>query len=242
MIGDKIKKNQKGFTLMEMVVAAGIFAIVSVVISQLFIMNSRAQRRGGISQKVQSDARVMMNQISDRIRYGTIDYAAYNLFPFTNPLEELNIIDEHGQPVTIRKGTTVCPVNSSPCLEISEDGGPFFAMSSKNFRVNVVQFYLDPIPENDPRSGPPFVGGPTSQPRVSFVLGIQGSARDSDVGTTYVQTTVSSRVNNSITTHRPGFNLARCIASVTWGYPPIITLLALTCSVWILSCTISAGS
>lgn len=183
-----MRKNQKGFTLMEMIVASGIFAIVSVITSQLFITNSRAQNRSGVSQKVQSDARVMMSQLSDRIRYGTIDYEAYAA-SIVSPVEQLNLIDEFGVNVVVRKGTSVCPPNSSPCLEISEDGGPFFPMSSKNFKVNVVQFYLDPPTDPNPVSGP----AGTIQPRVTFILGIQASARDAEVGTTYVQTTVSSR-------------------------------------------------
>jgi prepilin-type N-terminal cleavage/methylation domain-containing protein len=194
MTGAKHKGKEKtGFTLVEMVVAVGLFSIVTVVVAQLFITTNRAQQRGANSQKVQSDARIMMAQIADRLRSSAIDYAYYG-GPVSNPTDQLAMIDENGESIVIQKSdsvfaNTVCPsAQSTPCLEISEDGGiTFFAMSSEHFTVDAVRFYLDPT--TDP------LLGPDVQPRVTFVLGITPSSGDINSRvTTYLQTSVSSRV------------------------------------------------
>lgn len=191
MIGGKQKK---GFSLVEMVVAVGLFAIVSVVIAQLFATFSKTQQRAGINQKIQSDARVMLAQISDRIKTSEVDYSAYgSAIPV--PTDELYLIDENGLSVVIRKSasdfaSTSCPsAKSTPCLEISEDGGTtFFPMTSENFTVESANFFVSP--DTDPGSG-----GGTVQPRVTFSLGVRNAAADPALqAPTYVQSTVTTRV------------------------------------------------
>lgn len=179
-----------------MVVAVGIFAIVSVTIAELFIISNRAQRRAGTSEQIQGEARSMLSQIGDRFRAGTLDYTQYTT-PISSPVETLAFIDEFGIPVIIRKsdtvfGNTVCPnAASTPCLEISEDGGTtFYPMSSDGFVYNVVQFYLDPPTDPFAAGG----GGPDIQPRLTFVIGVQSNSLDpAQQAETFFQTTVSSR-------------------------------------------------
>jgi len=187
-------KNQKGFTLMEMVVAVSLFAIVSVMISQLFIMSNRAQRKAGALQKVQSEARVMMAQVTDLMRSGIVDYEKYAA-SISSPTTTLFLIDDRGREIVIRKSdinfaNTACPSEkSTPCLEFSEDGGlSFFSMTTDNFKLNSLQFYIDPpvTPEN---------GGPDIQPHITFTFGLESSSPDpSKQGTIYLQSTISSRV------------------------------------------------
>ncbi len=179
---------------MEMIVAVGLFAITSVFIAQLFAISGKAQKRSGSQQKVQADARVMMNQISDRIRTSKIDYAFYG-GSISFPETVLALEEQNGQRVIIRVSSstfasTVCPDEAStPCLEISEDGGSTYqAMSSKNFIVSGVQFYISPSTDPEPQAGP------DEQPRVTMVLGLQGSGVNDFPNPVHVQTTVSSRV------------------------------------------------
>lgn len=177
-----------------MVVAVGIFSIVSVVIAQLFTTFTRTQQRAGINQKIQSDARVMMAQISDRIRSAEINYDAYG-GQIPVPTDDLWIIDENGLEVVIRRSdvdfaNTTCPsAASTPCLEISEDGGvTFYPMTTENYTVDSAQFFISP--ETDPSSG-----GLDIQPRVTFSLGIRNASPDAVLqAPTYVQSTVSARV------------------------------------------------
>lgn len=193
------QKQPRGFTLVEMIVATAIFATASLIITDLFLISNRAQRRAESSQAVQSDARVLLANITERIRSGEIDYTAYaGVIP--KPSDTLAIIDERGRSIVIRNSdtvftNTVCPsAISTPCLEISEDGGTTFQpMTSERIRLVGMQFYIDP-PESPLMQG----GGVylyDIQPRVTVVMGLQGtSSNAAELGTTFVQTTVSSRV------------------------------------------------
>lgn len=190
----KLVKSQKGFSLVEMIVAVSIFAITSVFIAELFVIAGKAQRRSGSTQKIQSDSRVMMAQISDRIRSSWINYDFYGGVVLS-PETVLGLLDESGEEVIIRLSSTnfaqtVCPsAESTPCLEISEDGGlSYEPMTSEDFVMTSVQFYISP--PKDPATS----GGVDEQPRVTMVLGIQGIGANASGSPTYIQTTVSSRV------------------------------------------------
>lgn len=184
-------KNQQGYTLVEMIVAVGIFAIVSVLIAQLFVTFTRTQQRTTNQQQIQSDARIVLAQVSDRIRSGVIDYASYGA-GVSNPTESLFLVDENGVPVVIAKSnnSAECPsAEATPCLTISENGATPTPMSSDRFTVDVVQFYIDPITDPEPTTGPDI------QPRVTMTIGIQAVNIDPALqAPTYIQTTASSRV------------------------------------------------
>jgi len=199
MIGDK-HQRQKGFTLVEMMVAITVFATASVIISDLFLSFNRSQRRAQASQAVQSDARVLLANIVDKIRSGEIDYSVYTP-NVTNPETELHLLSADGTEYVIRRSdsdfvNTVCPsAISTPCLEISADGGSTFSpMTSERLRVVGVQFYIQPI-ESPTTQTSPGVFDFNIQPRVTVVLGLQGtSTQAAEQGTAFVQSTVSSRV------------------------------------------------
>jgi prepilin-type N-terminal cleavage/methylation domain-containing protein len=194
----KRKRAQSaGFTLVEMMVAVSIFSTASVIVADLFLIANRAQRRTSTEQQIQSDARIIISQVSDRIRSGEIDYDGYG---GTAPSvgDVLRVIDERGNLIVVRQSdsvfsNTVCPTaQSTPCLEISDDNGITFApMTSDGVKVAGVQFFIDP-----PQS-PTLPGGGgflySIQPRVTMVVGLQGTSPQAAQGTTFVQTTVSSR-------------------------------------------------
>jgi prepilin-type N-terminal cleavage/methylation domain-containing protein len=192
-------KQPRGFTLVEMIVATAVFATASLIITDLFLISNRAQRRAESSQAIQSDARVLLANITERVRSGEIDYAAY-VGPIPKPADMLAIIDERGRSVVIRGSdtvfaNTVCPSElSTPCLEISEDGGlTYQPMTSERIRLVGMQFYIDPPESPLEQDAGGFVYD--IQPRVTFVLGLQGTtANAAELGTTFIQTTVSSRV------------------------------------------------
>ena len=189
--------KRRGFTLIEMMVAVSLFATLGLIMTDLFLIFNRAQRRTQAAAAVQSDARVMLAQITDLIRSGQIDYSQYNP-SVTNPTTQLFLIDSQGRNVLIRKSDTVfantkCPnAASTPCLEISVNGGPFSAMTSKRLKVIGTAFYIDPPQSPTVQSGGVYTYN--RQPRVTLTIGMQGvSLQVPEQATTFVQTTITSR-------------------------------------------------
>jgi len=70
-------KNKKGFTLLEMLISASIFAIALVIGVDVFFGIARIQKRVVYTQAVQNDARYVMDEMIKHLRSGMIDYDWY---------------------------------------------------------------------------------------------------------------------------------------------------------------------
>ena len=74
-------RNKSGkkpsFTLIEVLMAASIFTIVSLIGVTVFVNVIRIQRRVALENAIYEDARFMMERISREIRSNTIDYEEY---------------------------------------------------------------------------------------------------------------------------------------------------------------------
>lgn len=189
------QKTPAGFTLTELLVGLAIFSTAVLIITDIFVLTSRSQRKGAAFQKVQSDARVIMSTVSDQIRQGTVNYNFYG-GPIANPVPALALLDADDRPTIFRKSSdvfasTVCPsAQSTPCLEISRDNGVTWApVTSRDVKLQFLKFYIAP------NTNPFLPGGPNIQPRVTLVLGIQGTSPVlEEQNPLFLQTTVSSRV------------------------------------------------
>lgn len=190
MIGNSIKKskrrncfNKKGFTLVEMVIVLAIFVTAILIITDIFMTSTRAQRKVAIVQKVQSDARYAMEKITEEIRLGTIDYSYYGGEIQTNPQETLALLDADNEQIIFKK--------QNKGVEMSVDGGSSWGdLTGKGVKVENLQFYISP--EQDP-----FAEGSTvdSQPRVTIVLIVKSdSPKLEEKSPIFLQTTASSRV------------------------------------------------
>lgn len=73
----KTLKNRKGFTLAEVLIAATIFTIVSLIAINVFVNVIRIQRRVSLENAIYEDARVMMERMSREIRENAVDYEEY---------------------------------------------------------------------------------------------------------------------------------------------------------------------
>ena len=197
----KIRFNKKGFTLMEILVSVALFTIVITIVTQIFMIATRAQRRVSSHQKVQSDVRMVINLIVERMRMSEIDYDYYeNKGGISVPETELVLRDIDNKQVIFRQSSsnfldTVCVDESSvPCFEMSIDEGATWApISSLGVNVPELSFYITPIKN-------PFVlnvgGYPNNdQPKVT----ISGQFRSSAVNNEQIvpidfQTTISTRI------------------------------------------------
>ena len=64
-------------TLMELIVAAGIFTTVTFIAVNLFVTASGVQKRIASTQRIQEDMRYVVEAIAQQVRLGSIDYAYY---------------------------------------------------------------------------------------------------------------------------------------------------------------------
>ena len=69
--------NRKGFTLMEVLIAASLFAILASIASVFFINITSAEKKTELLNAMFEDSRVLMETISREIKNGTIDYEEY---------------------------------------------------------------------------------------------------------------------------------------------------------------------
>jgi len=184
---ENFSKNNKGFTLVELLVSMAIFVTSVVAISTLFSYSNRTQMSTKVISEVQSDARFAIEVISQHIRRSSIYYnsAQYGGEISSNPVEVLVLEDLSGDFVWFRKG--VC--GGVGCVEMSEDGLSWSSLTPPGVSVNLLKFYISP-------STDPFSDNPSSnqQPKVTVVMSTSANnAQGGSVAPFYIQTTVSSR-------------------------------------------------
>ena len=85
-----IFKSHKGFTLLEVIVATGIFAIVFLVASTIFITAINGQRKVFSLQIVQENGRYITESVSKEIRTAKIisDNGSTNILEIKNAKDE----------------------------------------------------------------------------------------------------------------------------------------------------------
>lgn len=104
--------NQKGFTLIEMMVALTIFVVTILVATNVYLLVSDTQQRTLAAQKIMDDVRALFDTIVQEARLGTINYNYYtnntiDLHPDAGvPVEVLAIRSQGGQNIFFRKDST----------------------------------------------------------------------------------------------------------------------------------------
>ena len=73
-----IRKNQKGFTLVELIIAVAILAIVTLAVCGFIVVGSRSYTSANTDIMLQQEAQLALNQISDVI-IDTTDSISYNV-------------------------------------------------------------------------------------------------------------------------------------------------------------------
>ncbi|MFH1430227.1 MAG: prepilin-type N-terminal cleavage/methylation domain-containing protein [Candidatus Uhrbacteria bacterium] len=163
------------FTLIEMLVAIGIFAIVVGITSDLFLIASRQEQRTRVLSRLEGDARIVMETIAGELREGFVDPGISEA--------DLAIRQLNGDVVAFRRVTSGCPNDSAACLEILRKAGdnPWEQASLTGSGVTVEAF---DVVQSD--SLQPFA-------TVYVALSAEGGRKGTTV-TTAAQTTIVSRV------------------------------------------------
>ena len=110
------RKNEQGFTLIEILLAMGIFSTTLLIIMNVFVGSARLQQRSIVGQRLTSDARYTIEAMARAVRSGIIDYDFYaGLSPYeipagvgdigdvTRPHHILSTIDQDGNRTIFRR-------------------------------------------------------------------------------------------------------------------------------------------
>lgn len=169
----RYNNTEKGFSLIELSVAIGIFAVVVTITSSTFITSLKGQQKAITAQNVADNARYAMEIMAKEIRMGK---------EFSGSLESIRFISN----MPNRGGKTVEFSYDSANKQIffDDDVDDFVSgapITASNSAITMLQFTI---------SGT----GLGSQPRITIVLGVASSGAAPDVATSMtLQTTVSPR-------------------------------------------------
>lgn len=199
MTGARTTANERGFTLMEMLVALGLFSMIVATGMDIYLLAGRAQRKVFTLERLQSDARYAMEAMTREVRTGAIDFAYYvgRGTPLALPDSELALISSDNSRLRFHKSTTTdqsycADATSVPCLLVTVDDGTPAAITPKGVTVTSLGFYVAPNVD-------PFTFGATGwssnvQPHVTIVVSLRSvGGRIGETQDIFLQTTATSR-------------------------------------------------
>lgn len=179
----KINSNYLGFSVIELIVATGIFSVIVLASFGIFSSVLDGQQKVLAQTRIQREAQLILETITKKIRTSRVDYAEYEVVfglgnPIENPVQELILIDQADSRVRF----IYSPVAETIDLQI--DAGPVNSISSDDVDITALNFFVEPTID-------PFASGllPSIQPRVTFVMTIQSGQGDNLVVVTIQQTT-----------------------------------------------------
>jgi type II secretory pathway pseudopilin PulG len=175
--------SEEGFSVMELIVATGIFSLLVLASFGIFSSVLRGQQRILAQTRLQREAQLVLETITRKIRTSRVDYAEYETIfgvgnPIINPVQELILIDQTDSQVRFTYNTT------DETLDLQVDSGQVNSMSADDVSITSFDFFIEPTQD-------PFISGlvPSTQPRVIIVMTIQSSEGSNFVEATIQQTT-----------------------------------------------------
>jgi prepilin-type N-terminal cleavage/methylation domain-containing protein len=197
-----VSKNNRGFTLMELLVVLGIFSMVVTSASDIFLLTGKSQRKIFGLERTQADARFTMEAIAREVRTGTFDWAYYagRTLPLGLPDNELALVDSTQTALRFSMSDSntnaLCPdAASTPCLLVTVGTNTPTPLTPKGVVVRNLAFYI--APQLDPSVFNPATGtyASTEQPRVTIVLVLESiTERVGERSIVSIQTTVTNRL------------------------------------------------
>lgn len=185
-----INLDNRGFSLAEMLVAVGVFAVTMAISSSIFINVNNLQQQTANLAQLQNEGRYVLEKISKEIRGREIDYGGLELdaegFTAALPFKE----DEFGEAMRLYFDAT----EGRFMMESASvaGGNRTAALSSDDVKVERLTFKIAPATDPfDEFSGT----APTQQPRVTIRLEISNRAAPERFRKSLVlQTTISSKI------------------------------------------------
>ena len=154
-----LQSNRRGFTLLEMTIALGIFVVLFTLTLGVYSYALKAEQRTIQISKLQREAQFIMEIIAKKVRSGRLDY--------TNPINPdgtspLALFDSSGNPTVFK----FADQNIKVCISACDSDANFFAIPPTDVVISDLKFFIDPLTN-------PFVSinePPASFPKVTVVL------------------------------------------------------------------------
>ena len=167
-----IRRKQSGFTLVEMLVAVGVFSFVMVIAIGSLVSIIDANRKARTQQIVLNNLNAAIEAMSRDIREGT-EWQIQNANTFRH--------------ISLAGDEVVYTISGDNRLIRSNDGGgTWLALTAANVTVHSLAFQLI---EHDPSN-------PASQPKVQITVQGQAGGQDRTASNFNIQTIVSQRLKN----------------------------------------------
>jgi len=194
-----VKKSNRGFTLIEIMVATAIFVTATVMVTDIFVRVNNAQRKTQGIQITATDARFAFEVMAREARLGEIDYSYYPSSAVdVDGVDELALMNNENDPIRFGLRGDVCPTGTTSCLAVCLSDTcalttDWTAITPRGVDVTNLQFFI--YPDQDPFvfSGSGF--NSNQQPLVTMTMTSKNVTNDATEEVTFViQTTVSTRI------------------------------------------------
>ena len=170
--------SDAGFTLIEALIAASVFAVTMTSIVGVYLSVQRLNQTSASVQILQQNGRFLIEDMTKMIRNGEIDYAKYGVGGVPQPWRDyLYVLDQDGLPVEVR--------NIANGLVI--DRGALGSSAYHGNKIKVLDFKVyiwpatNPIPLGD------------YQPTVTLYFNLESNINARDRISMPFQTTVATR-------------------------------------------------
>lgn len=146
-----LRKNQKAFTLIEMIIAVSIFVLVFVIATNIYLVINSTQRKVVTMQRIQSDVRYLFEAIAQEIRLGQINYDFYidkeiDLHPSAGDNTVLAVVNRSGDSIFFRlSGDKVqyCEIDADNDCDLSVDDN-WQNVTPEGVEVEHLRFIITP--------------------------------------------------------------------------------------------------
>ena len=166
-------KNRKGFTIVELLVSIGLFAVIISVAMGGFVRALRTQRQVVALINANSNVSLVVEQLAREIRTG------YNFPSVSGAQTSLAFTDAKGETITYAQG--VAADGSGTITRQVNDGSPA-QITADNVDIRYLNFTL--------------LNSPNYPPRITITIGLSPSAASAPIvseNVTNIQTTISAR-------------------------------------------------
>jgi len=173
-MSDKIfKKNNKGFTLLEITVAMGVFVILFTLTLGIYSTTLKTERRAIQMSKLHKEAQLIMEVLAKKIRTNKINYDFYisDQVDITYGESYLALLDNINNETVFRLNNNSIEVCTVDCgTENFPSSTNFNAIPATDVLINSLTFFITPgtNPFTNPTSYPEF-------PKTTVVVNLENT-------------------------------------------------------------------